>query len=132
MPKATREAAEAEFERLASAADVNIDPDTMNDEEVEELEELSNLFVGAIADGAISIDEEGRAVLHTKDGDPMVFRVPLGADLMIMASAREEKRMEAMSRFVSALTGQPTARLDKLRKKEWKLAMRIAGFLSAD
>jgi hypothetical protein len=71
-------------------------------------------------------------VLATVAGEPITFRVPKGADLMIMASATDAKRMEAMVRFVCAITGETTRRIDGLEKKEWKLALRLAGFLSAD
>lgn len=131
MPSTDPQVALAEFERLAAAADVNIDPSTMDQEDADSLEETCDLFTKAIERGELAVDDEGRAVLSAADST-ITFRVPLGADLMIMASANDNKRMEAMERFVCALTGQPTDRIRKLRKREWKLAMRIAGFLSAD
>ena len=131
MAKVDPGTALAEFERLAAAADVNIDPTGMDDEDAESLEETQASFTQAIERGELAVDDEGRAVMSVADST-ITFRVPLGADLMIMASANDNKRMEAMERFVCALTGQPTDRIRKLRKREWKLAMRIAGFLSAD
>ena len=131
MPEVNREVAESEFERLAAGADVDIDITNMSEDETEELADLRDDFVSAIVDGRLSVNDEGQAVLVVKDGDPIRFRVPLGADLMIMASANDDRRMEGMVRFVCSLTGQSTVRIGKLGVKEWKLAMRIAGFLSA-
>ena len=132
MPKANPEAALAEFERLAAAADVNIDVSTMDQESADDVNEVRDLMTQAIMDGRLAVDEEGRAVLSVSDGSAITFRVPLGEDLMIMANAREDRRMEAMSRFVSSITGKDSRTIGKLSKKEWKLAMRLAGFLSAD
>lgn len=131
MPNANPEAALEEFERMAAAADVNIDSTSMDEEEAEDLEDVRRLFTGAIEDGRLAVDEEGRAVLQTEDG-PITFRPPVGRDLMIMASSKDDRRMEAMARFVCSITGQSHARVNSLKKNEWKLAMRIAGFLSAD
>jgi hypothetical protein len=115
MPKANPEAALAEFERLAAAADVNIDVSTMDQESADDVNEVRDLMTQAIMDGRLAVDEEGRAVLSVSDGSAITFRVPLGEDLMIMANARKDSRT-----------------IGKLSKKEWKLAMRLAGFLSAD
>lgn len=132
MPKADPEAALSEFERMAAAADVNIDTSSMSEQDAADVSELRDVMTDAIEDGLLSVDEEGRAVLSTSDSGDITFRVPLGADLMIMANAREDRRMEAMGRFVSAITSKSTVEIGKLKKKEWKLAMRLAGFLSAD
>ena len=132
MPEVGREAALEEFERLSAAADVDIDVGDMTEEEAEEVAEIRDLVVSAIERGVLSVNDKGEAVLSVADGEPIRFRVPKGADLMIMANASENKRMDAMVRFVCAITGQDTRRIGALRKKEWKLALRLAGFLSAD
>ena len=132
MPKANLEAALVEFERMAAAADVNTDTSTMDDEAAADVEEVRALLTNAICDGTLAVDEEGQAVMSTANGGDIRFRVPLGEDLMIMANAQDDRRMEAMGRFVSSITGKDTRSIGKLKKKEWKLAMRIAGFLSAD
>ena len=106
---------------------------TSDEESEDDVNEVRELLTQAIIDGRLAVDDEGRAVLSCPtDGSAITFRVPLGEDLMIMANAREDRRMEAMSRFVSALTGKDSRTIGKLSKKEWKLAMRLAGFLSAD
>jgi hypothetical protein len=132
MPEVGREAAVAEFERLAAAADVDVDVSNMSQEDADDVVEVRDLVSAAIERGALSVDDKGQAVMATVAGEPITFRVPKGADLMIMASATESKRMEAMVRFVCAITGQDSRRIGGLRKKEWKLALRLAGFLSAD
>jgi len=132
MAEVAPAAALAEFERLATAADVDIDTSGMSEEEADEVNEVRDLVTGAIEKGLLSVNDKGQGVLAVSDGDPITFRVPIGADLMIMVSASENKRMEAMLRFVCAITGQSSARIGALRKKEWKLALRLAGFLSAD
>ena len=132
MPEVGREAAVAEFERLAAAADVDVDVGNMSADDADDVIEVRDLVSAAIERGALSVDDKGQAVLATVAGEPITFRVPKGADLMIMASATEAKRMEAMVRFVCAITGETTRRIDGLEKKEWKLALRLAGFLSAD
>lgn len=132
MPKADPEAALAEFERLAAAADVNIDASTMDEESAEDLDDVRKVITLAIEEGHLSVDAEGQAVLATKANGDISFRVPRGEDLMIMANAKEDRRMEAMGRFVSSITGKDTRTIGKLSKREWKLAMRLAGFLSAD
>jgi hypothetical protein len=136
MPEVSREAALTEFERLAETAGVDIDITDMTEGETEEVEELTTAFAKAIMSGLLSVNDEGLAVLAPVvdihgNGEPFRFRLPLGADLMIMANATEEKRMEALARFVCAITGQSTKRIGGLGVKEWKLAMRLAGFLSA-
>jgi hypothetical protein len=132
MPEVSREAALAEFERLAAAADVDIDVANMSEDDAADVGEVRDLVVGAIERGVLSVNDKGEAVLAVFEGEPIRFRVPMGADLMIMANASDNKRMEAMVRFVCAITGQDTRRIGGLRKKEWKLALRLAGFLSAD
>ena len=131
MPKADPEAALMEFERLAAAADVNVDASTMDGESADDLEDVRNVITKAIENGELSVDGDGQALMATSKGE-LRFRAPLGEDLMIMANARDDRRMEAMGRFVSSITGKDTRTIGKLSKKEWKLAMRLAGFLSAD
>jgi len=132
MPEVGREAAEEEFERLAAAADVDIDVSKMDQDDTEDVVEIRNLLSSAIERGALSVNDKGQGVLSVADGDPITFRVPKGGDLMILASGTESKRMDQMLRFVCAITGQSTRRIDELNKKEWKLALKLAGFLSAD
>ena len=48
MPKANPEAALAEFERLAAAADVNIDVSTMDQESADDVNEVRDLMTQAI------------------------------------------------------------------------------------
>ena len=132
MAEVAPEAALAEFERLAEAADVDIDVGDMSEEDAAEVVEVRDLVTSAIENGLVSVDDKGQAVMAVADGHPITFRVPKGSDLMIMASASENKRMDAMVRFVCSITGQDSRRIGGLRKKEWKLALRLAGFLSAD
>jgi hypothetical protein len=132
MAEVAPEAALAEFERLADAADVDIDVDGMDEEDAAEVVEVRDLVTAAIEKGLVSVDDKGQAVMAVADGNPITFRVPKGSDLMIMASATDTKRMQAMVSFVCSITGQDSRRIGGLRKKEWKLALRLAGFLSAD
>lgn len=132
MPTTSPEVALEEFERLAAAADVNIDTSTMDEEAAADVEEVRDLLTSAIEDGQLSVDEEGQAILATVASGDIKFRVPLGKDLMIMANAREDRRMDAMASFVSSITSKDSKTIGKLSKREWKLAMRLAGFLSAD
>jgi hypothetical protein len=132
MPEVEKEAALAEFERLAAAADVDVDVTNMSEEDAADVSEVKSLVTSAIERGVLSIDDKGQAILAVSEGNPITFRVPKGADLMIMANASDNKRMESMVRFVCAITGQDSRRIGSLRKKEWKLALRLAGFLSAD
>ena len=131
MPKANPEAALAEFERLAAAADVNTDTSTMDEEAAEEFAELREVMTEAIMDGRLAVDSEGQAVLSAPDGDEITFRVPIGKDLMIMANAKEDRRMEALLRFLCSITGQSTAKIEMLPKRPFTLAVRLAGFLAA-
>lgn len=132
MPEVEKEAALAEFERLAAAADVDIDVTNMSEEDAEDVSEVKSLLTSAIERGVLSVDDKGQAILAVSEGNPITFRVPKGSDLMIMANASDTKRMTAMVQFVCAITGQDSRRIGSLRKKEWKLALRLAGFLSAD
>lgn len=132
MDKVAMEVAIEEFERLAAAADVDIDTSNMDDEDKESVEEIRDIVVQAIQAGRLTVDAQGRAVLVTSDGASITFRTPVGADLMILGSSREDKRMESMARFVCAITGESSRVIDKLGKRDWKLALRLAGFLAAD
>jgi hypothetical protein len=132
MPEVSREAALAEFERLAAAADVDIDVANMSQGDADDVEGLRDDMAKAIESGLLSVNDKGQAVLATLVGDPITFRVPKGGDLMILASGTEANRMEQMVRFTCAITGQSTKRIDGLEKNEWKLALKLAGFLSAD
>lgn len=116
---------------MAHKADVDIDTTRLSEEEAEDLNETRDAFVSAIESGLLSVDEEGHAIVNLSSGSPMKFRLPLGKDLMIMASSTDDKKMVAMERFVCALTSKSTVEIGRLNVKEWKLAMRIVGFLSA-
>jgi len=131
MPKANPEAALAEFERLAAAADVSTDTEAMDAEAYEEFAELREVMTQAIVDGRLAVDSEGQAVLSAPDGKEITFRIPIGKDLMIMANAREDRRVEALLRFLCSITGQSTATIEMLPKRPFTLAIRLAGFLAA-
>ena len=132
MPQVEKEVAQNEFERLAAAADVDIDVTNMTEEDAADVNDIQSLVTSAIERGVLSVDDKGQAVLSVTEGNPITFRVPKGSDLMIMANASDTKRMTAMVQFVCAITGQDSRRIGSLKKKEWKLALRLAGFLSAD
>ena len=131
MPKANPEAALAEFERLAAAADVSTDTEAMDAEAYEEFAELREVMTQAIVDGRLAVDSEGQAVLSAPDGKEITFRIPIGKDLMIMANAREDRRVEALLRFLCSITGQSTATIEMLPKRPFTLAIRLAHFLAA-
>ena len=130
MPSTDPQTALEEFERLAAAADVNIDESAMNEEEAEDLADIRDLLCGAIQTGMLSVDADGCAVLAAPSGD-IRFRIPLGEDLVIIANAKEGRRMEAMMRFISSITGKDTRTIGKLPKREFTLTMRLAAFLSS-
>lgn len=132
MAKVSKEVALQEFERLAAAADVDVDTSNMDEEDAESTEETREYFCKAIQAGRLTVDENGRAVLITSDGTSMTFRIPRGKDLMILGDAKEDRQVQAVANFVCSLTGLDSRTVGELAKGDWKLAFRLAGFLAAD
>lgn len=128
MAEVSNEVALDEFERLAAAADVDVDTSNMDEEDAESTEEMRSALIKAIKNGRLAVDEEGRAVLVTAGGTSMTFQKPYGRDLVLVASSAT---IENINRFICSLTGQSTKTLLDLPGKDYKLAVRLAGFLQA-
>jgi len=130
--KVDQETALEEFKRMCETADITFETHGLDEEEAKDLQGNVDFFVEKISLGEISVTGEGLAVMHLANDKELQFRVPEGKEIMIVAGAPEAKRMKALVDLTAALTGTDPRYIGKLRKREWKLAVRLAGFLSAD
>lgn len=105
-PKVARDVAEAEFDKWAKAMRLErkLDPSTLDDEDKKGLAVTKATILGAIQDGILAVDEEGRFVM-TVGEKRVLFKKPKGADLMAIDSAKAEAGVQKTVKFLTSVTG---------------------------
>lgn len=111
MSKIDRETASEDFERMAHARRLQVDPKRMNEEDAKKFGELKGRIVDAICDGFLAIDENGLPTMtlqepvvvtdgrESKKYEFLTFQKPKGRALRAtdgMSDLDSGKRLHAM------------------------------------
>lgn len=113
VPKVSAEVAEAEFERLVKGWDLDVDPEFMDEADVEGLKPLKRRIVRDLIRGNAVVSENGRSVTYTiQDTEEfealkeLEFKVPKGSAIASFDRTKEQQQIAKLNLYMAAMTGQ--------------------------
>lgn len=121
-----REVAEAEFERLAEAMDLDVDEESMSDEDDRKgLRSARDGFVRAVMRGKLAVNEAGEPVVTTAEGEELIFHEPTPDVLAQADKAKEGKNVSKMLLMMGAMTGTSASKFGKMKMRDFKTCQTV-------
>lgn len=128
--KISEEVCEAEFLRFAEAMGLDVDQKGMDDEDKKSFLVAKNRILGAMRDGGLVIDAEGRVVFTPIVGtnkDPITFYEPTGAALIAMDQKKSGHDMAKGFAFLADMTKEPISRFVAMANRDLKVCQAVLG-----
>lgn len=122
------EVAEQDFERFADQMDLDLNTDTMDEEDRKEFEKQKSRLVDAIKSGALEIADNGEPTFtpqRSKNTDPITFHEPTGAALMAMDRKKKTEDVGKLYAAMGEITGKPANTFSKMKMADLKICMAI-------
>lgn len=124
----TREVAENEFSRFVDAMDLDIEPETMTEEDRASFEVQRRRVIKAIESGLVVINDNGEPEIFTKtvDASSITFYEPTGASLMASDGKKKDDRVKQMYAIMADMTKQTPKTFAQMKRRELKVCEAIA------
>ena len=124
----TREVAENEFSRFVDAMDLDIEPETMTEEDRASFEVQRRRVIKAIESGLVVINDNGEPEIFTKtvDASWITFYEHTGASLMASAGKKKDDRVKQMYAIMADMTKQTPKTFAQMKRRELKVCEAIA------
>lgn len=123
-----REVAEAEFERFAEAMDLDVDEESISDEDDRKgLRSARDAFVRAVMRGKLAVNEVGEPVvtLSTGEGEELTFYEPTFDVIAQSDKTKAGKDMAKMALIMGAMTKTSAAKFSKMRMRDFKVCQTV-------
>lgn len=124
------ETAEAEFNRFADIMDLDVDPDTMTDEDKDSLSEHRRRLVKTLQNGALVINDLGEPVFTPRRSDnkePVNFYEPTGESLMSMDRKKKNADISKTFAILGSMTKTNPKRFSSMKYGDLKVCSSILG-----
>lgn len=122
--KVTAEVAETDFERFCETNGIEVDVDSLNEEDLASYNKQKSYIVKAIMKGNLVIDEDDRAVFDYGKGT-LVFEEPDGDAFTAMDRAKKNEDMKALNLSMAAITGEDAKLFTRMKMRHVKVCMAI-------
>jgi hypothetical protein len=104
------EVAEGEFDRFADSMDLELDPATMDEDDLANFKKVRARLVKAIRNGSLTINETGEAVYtprnpKTKTTDPITFHERTGSSIMAMDGKKKNEDVRKTYAVMAEMCG---------------------------
>ena len=129
--KINREQAENEFERMADAMRLDLDPEGIDENERRDMEGDRRTFVKAIVRGDLVLDDDLRPVFTPEGGDPLTFYPPKGSSLMAADKKKEGHDVAKTYAILGELTRAPAVTFSKMDFPDLKVCVAVMGLFFA-
>lgn len=128
MTKVCNEAAVAEFERWASAFEIDISTDGLDEKELKAFEDFRKKFIKRIETGALTVDDDGVIALTPRgdDGDPLTFDEPTGA--LLSARLKNDSDVQAARRALAQWSGAAPKRFADMKLRDFNFCSELLAF----
>lgn len=126
--KVAKEMAEAEFSRFAYMMDLDIEPDSLDEEDRRGFETHKRRIVNSIISGAMVVNEAGEPVFtpqRVSDAKPITFREPTGAALMAMDRKKKNEDMGKMFATMASVTGEPSKTFAAMKQPDLRVCIAV-------
>ena len=130
------EVAEQEFERFAEGMGLDFDESSMNEESVEGFRENRRVFLKAVREGALIVNENDEAVYTpqrplSKYQDPITFHEPTGATFKAVDGKKKNNDVEKTYAAMGQLAKLPPVTFVGLAGKDFKVCLAVFTLLTA-
>lgn len=123
------EFAAQEFERFATAMDLQLDVSDMEDEDRQSFEKQRKIVTDALCAGSLVIRENGepefRPTTEDDGADPIVFHEPTGATFLAMDSRKKGQDIAKANAMLGDMTRQPPARFSRMKNRDYKVCQSL-------
>ena len=122
------EVAENEFKRFVELMDLDIDVNTMDDEDKQNFEPLKKRIVNAIMNGSLTINDNGEPTYtprRSKDAEPITFYEPTGASLMAMDRRKKNEDVGKMYAIMGDITKTHSNVFAKMKMADLKVCQSL-------
>jgi len=127
--KVSKDAAEQEFERFCDAMDLDVDLESMEEDDRKSFEDQKAKIVKAICSGSLVISENGEPVFtpqRSENKDPITFYEPDGATLMAMDRRKKNEDIAKLYSAMGSMTKTSASRFSNLKMSDLKICMALA------
>lgn len=118
--------AENDFNRFVESMDLRLDRETMDQNERRDINEDVEVIIWEIMHGILSVDEDGKIVLHPKKHDPITFDTPMASTLAAMDRLKEHQKIGQTYAMIAGICDAPASAIKhKLTGHEYDSCQRI-------
>lgn len=126
--KVSKEQAELEFENFADAMDLDVDLDSMENDDKKEFQKVKDKIIKAIMIGSLTFNDNNEPVFtphRSEDNKPLTFKEPKGSTFKCMDGHKENQNMGKMFAIMAEMTGQTAGTFSKLSNQDFKVCTSI-------
>jgi hypothetical protein len=128
MTTVDRKTAETDFNRFKEAMRLRLDRETMDSNERRDVNDDVDIIIDEIMRGILSVDDDGRLVLHPIDRDPITFSRPKAAALAAIDRQKEHQKIGQGFALASEFCDvAPSVLKHQLWQDEFDTVQRITG-----
>lgn len=121
--------AEKEFERFAESMDLDIDTNSMDDDDKQSFNQQKKRIVNAIMKGSLVVSDAGEPVFTPqaagKDVNAITFYEPTGASLMAMDRKGRTEDIKKLYSVMADVTGTSAGIFSKMKMRDLKVCQAI-------
>lgn len=126
--KISKEQAELEFSNFADAMDLDIDLDSMENDDKKEFQKVKDKIIKAIMIGSLTFNDNNEPVFtpqRSEDNKPLTFKEPKGSTFKAMDGHKDNQNMGKMFAIMAEMTGQTAGTFSKLSGQDFKICTAI-------
>ena len=123
-----RETAALEFQKFVDTMDLDLDVDTMDNEDRKDFTKEKDKLIVAIQKGRLTINDRGEPTYtpqRSENKDPITFYEPTGATLMAMDRKKRDADVTKMYAAMADMTKQSVNRFSKMSHKDCMVCQSI-------
>lgn len=124
--------AEAEYARFIDANEIEVDLDSLKEEDRKSYLDQKSKIIRAMCRGRLVITEEGLPKYTPQDGGPLTFKEPTGAAFMALDLHREGQSVHKQYAVMAAMTETDSKRFAKMPNRDLKVCLAITAIFLAD
>lgn len=126
--KVSKKQAELEFENFADAMDLDVDLDSMQEDDKKEFQKVKDKIIKAIMIGSLTFNDNNEPVFtpqRSEENKPLTFREPKGSTFKCMDGHKDNQNMGKMFAIMAEMTGTTAGTFSKLSGQDFKVCTAI-------
>lgn len=126
--KVARDAAQADFDRFIQKMDLDVEPEGMDDEDLQAFKSAERVMSRAIRNGRLAINEQGEPIYTPVMGvtkDPIIFHEPKGSTYSAMDQKKKGHDISKMFASMAEMTQTSAVTFEKMFARDLKVCQAI-------